>query len=170
MPVVVQRQVPGQGTGLSRGPRAHVSLRRLQEEFPFLRFLLTLIALGNLVHYFLIPSHLAVTRHVTVCCMWNTEIRILREILRLFGAMFGSTVVHVLHQCLALLDELRTFSTTKWTRILRCSVSVLTQNGEVCSADASALSPGMRARTWKSGNYFYEVHVAGSGDDGGSVR
>ena len=88
-----RRQVPEQPpVGLSRGPPSHVSLRRLQEEFPFLRFLLTLIALGNLVHYFLIPSHLAVTRHVTVCCMWNTEIRILREILRLFGAMFGSTV------------------------------------------------------------------------------
>ena len=55
-------------------------------------------------------------------------------------------------------------------KILRFPVSVLTQNGEVCSADASALSPGMRVRTWKFGNYFCEVHVAGSGDDGGSVR
>ena len=54
----------------------------------------------------------------------------------------------------------------KWTRILRFSVSVLTQNGEVCSADASALTPDMRARTWKSGNYFYEFLVAGSGGDG----
>ena len=29
---------------------------------------------------------------------------------------------------------------------LRCSVSVLAQNGEVCSADASAFSPGMRVQ------------------------
>ena len=67
---------------------------------------------------------------------------------------------HVLHQCLALVDELHTFSTAKWTRILRCSVfslgivldSVLTQNGEVCSADASVYSPGMRCshlEIWK---------------------
>ena len=47
---------------------------------------------------------------------------------------------------------------------------MLLQNGEVCSADASALSPGMGARTWKSGSYFYEDHVALSGDDGGPVR
>ena len=62
-------------------------------------------------------------------------------------------------------DECFAFSTVKWTRILRFSVSVLTQNGEVCSADASALSPDIRGRTWKSGNYFFEV-VPGSGDDG----
>ena len=49
-------------------------------------------------------------------------------------------------------------------------VSVLTRNGEVCLADASALSPGMRARTWKTGHYFYELHVAETRDDGGSVR
>ena len=30
----------------------------------------------------------------------------------------------------------------KWTWIQRWSVSVLTQHGEVCSADASAFSPG----------------------------
>ena len=85
--------------------------------------------------------------------------------------MLGSTVdACILHQYLALLDELCAFSTVKWTRILRCSVSALTQDGEVCSADASALSLGMRARTWKTANYFYEVHVTGSGDDGGSVR
>ena len=34
------------------------------------------------------------------------------------------------------------------------------------AADVSALSPDMRARTWKSGNYFFEVLVAGSFDDG----
>ena len=36
-----------------------------------------------------------------------------------------------------LLDEFHTVSTSPWTRILKCSLSVLTQNGEVCSADAS---------------------------------
>ena len=50
------------------------------------------------------------------------------------------------------MDELHTFSSAKWTRILRCSVSALTQNGEVCSADTSALSLGMRCshlEIWK---------------------
>ena len=51
--------------------------------------------------------------------------------------------IHVLRQFPRLLDELHTVSTAKWTRILRCSVSVLKQNGEVCSADASVYSPGM---------------------------
>ena len=46
----------------------------------------------------------------------------------------------------------------------------VTQNGEVCSADASAFSPGRDVRTWKSGNYFFEFHVADRFDDGGSVR
>ena len=47
------------------------------------------------------------------------------------------------------------FSSVKWTRILRFS--------EVCSADASALSLGMRCSHLE----ICEVHVAGSGDDGG---
>ena len=49
--------------------------------------------------------------------------------------------------------NLHIFSSAKQTRILRCFVSVLTQNGEVCSVDASALSPDMRARIWKSGKF-----------------
>ena len=110
-------------------------MRRLSEEFPFLGFLLALFAFGNLLHYFLIPSYLAVTR----------ENWIVREILRLFVRnAWNRQWIHALHQYLALLDEFCTFSTVEWTRILRCSVSVLTQNGEGCSADASAFSPGMR--------------------------
>ena len=67
-----------------------------------------------------------------------------------------------------LLDELHFFSMWMWARILRFSVSVLTHNGEVCSVDASDLNPGRRARTWNSGNYFYDAHVVGSmcDDDG----
>ena len=48
--------------------------------------------------------------------------------------------IHVLHQCLALLDDLHTFSKLKWTR--------------------------STARTWKTGHYFYELHVAETREDG----
>ena len=46
--------------------------------------MLALFALGNMVLCFLTASYLAVTRPVSGCCVWNTEIWILREILR-FG-------------------------------------------------------------------------------------
>ena len=62
------------------GPSRYVSLRRLLEEFPFLGFLLAPFALGNLVHYFLMASYLAVRLPASGCCMW-----ILRETLRLLG-------------------------------------------------------------------------------------
>ena len=65
------------------GCRRHVTPRRLSEEFPFLGFLLALFALGSLVHYFFMSSHLGVTRPVSGCCMWKTENWILWEILRL---------------------------------------------------------------------------------------
>ena len=68
------------------------------------------------------------------------------------------------------MDELHAFSTLLWTRILRCSVSVLTQNGEVCSVDASAFSLGRDARTWNLDFTSFECHVADRVDDGGSVR
>ena len=48
--------------------------------------------------------------------------------------------IHVLRQYLAPLDDLHTFSTVKWTRSLNLFFSVLTQNGEVCSVDASVFS------------------------------
>ena len=42
-------------------------------------------------------------------------------------------------------------------RLVSCSVvSVLTQNGEVCSADASVYGLFGAAHTWKSGHYFYD--------------
>ena len=86
MPVVVQRQAPEQGTGLSRGSSPYVSPRRPSEGFFFpVFFLLALFALGNEVHYFLMASNLAVTLPVSGCCLRSTEKWILREILRLLG-------------------------------------------------------------------------------------
>ena len=38
-------------------------------------------------------------------------------------------------------NELHTFSSLPWTRNLRSSVSVLSQNGDMCSVDASVRSP-----------------------------
>ena len=109
-------------------------------------------------------------------CFWQLRVRCLGVAcgLRKIGFFARSALtreqclaqqwIHVLHQCLVL-DARRTFSPSKKTRILRCSVSVLTQIGEVCSADASAFS-----RTWKSGHYLCEFHVADRSDDGGSVH
>ena len=58
-----------------------------------------------------------------------------------------------------LLDELHIFSTLPWTRILKCLVSVLTQNGEEGSSRCFGLSPGCAAHTGII-DYFSELHVA----------
>ena len=68
--------------------------------------------------------------------------------------------IHVLHQCLVL-DELRTFSTSKWTRILRC-LSVLSQ--------CFSFQSWSRCAHLEFWNYLYEFHVADRSDDGGLVR
>ena len=36
----------------------------------------------------------------------------------------------------------------------------------MCSADASVFGPRRDARTWKTGHYFYELHVAETSDSG----
>ena len=61
------------------GPSPYDSLRRPFEEFPFLGLLLTLFALGNMVHYFLLALYLAVLCPVFGCCLWSAENWILRE-------------------------------------------------------------------------------------------
>ena len=104
-------------------------------------------------------------------CVWVFHVEYRSGFFRRYcdslGACLSRQRIHVLHQYLALFGRIaHIIYGVKWTRILRFSVSVLTQNGEVCSADASALCPGMRARTWKRGNYFYEIHVAETRDDG----
>ena len=48
----------------------------------------------------------------------------------------GSTMVTCSASVLGF-GELRIFSTLPWTRILKCLVFVLTQNGEECAVDAS---------------------------------
>ena len=60
--------------GSGAGSIVTVSPRRLSDEFPFLGFFLALFALGNMVHYLLVASYLAVTRAVSGCCMWSTEL------------------------------------------------------------------------------------------------
>ena len=167
----VQRQVTGQGSWLRRGVHRHTSVYEAS-----VKNFLSWVSCSRC-------SRLEILCIVSLWpCIWQLRFLFLgvacgvRKI-GFFGrfAVFRAQCsapqwIHVLHQYLALLDEFCTFFAVKWTRSLRCSVSILTQNGEVCFADASALSAGMRARTWKSGHDFYEAHVAGSGDDGGSVR
>ena len=52
------------------------------------------------------------------------------------GAIFGSTMVACSASVLGFWMNCSYFSTLPWTRILKCLVFVLTQNGEECSADA----------------------------------
>ena len=69
------------------------------------------------------------------CCLRNTVLDSSGDSL-VTSAMLGSTA----DACSASVfgfDEFRTFSMSKWTRILKCSLSVLTQNGEMCSADGT---------------------------------
>ena len=106
--------------------------------------------------------------HTSLCLgvAFGVQNWILREILRVFRAQrLARQWVHVLHQCLALLDEFRIFprevdsnskvfslrSRAEWRRVLSRCFSIQSWYG---------------ARTWKPRNYFNEVHVAGSGDDG----
>ena len=77
----------------------HVSLRRLSEVFRLSSVAVALFALGNLVHYFLMASYLAVLCLVFGCCLWSAVIG--------FSGEPG-------------VNELHTFSTSTWTRILRC--------------------------------------------------
>ena len=62
----------------------------------------------------------------------------------------------------AWLDSGYMFCISAWRFWMRCSVSVLTQNGEVCSADASVYSSGVRCSHLEIWKILYEVHVAGS--------
>ena len=123
------------------GSSPYVSLRRPFEEFRFLGFLLALFALGK---WCIIYLGLVSGSHSS--CVW--VLRVEYSELDFSGDSAVTRVqclaeqwIHVLRQYVALFDEF----CMKWTRILRFSVSVLTQNGEVCSADASVLSLGMRA-------------------------
>ena len=99
-------------------------------EFLFLGFLLALFAPGKMVHYFLTPSYLAVTRLVSGCCMWITANWILREtdsgyMFCISTRRFWTNVAHFLR--------------VKWIRILRCSVSVLSRM-EKCAQQMLQLS------------------------------
>ena len=59
-------------------------------------------------------------------------------------ATFGSTVDTCYASVHWAFRRISTISTSIWTRNLRCFVSVLTQNGEVCSVGASGCCPCMR--------------------------
>ena len=95
------------------------------------------------VHYFFLALYFAVLCPVFGCCLWSAKNWILWEMPWCSGAQcLARQWIHILHQFLVY----RTFPTSKWTRIER-SVSVLLQNGEVCSADASVFGPRRDART-----------------------
>ena len=157
-----------------RTSRSQSRSRRMRESAP-----LGLTTAGVLVQSVHGPFWRNVTKKRSQC----TEVQAvlghgvsLRRLAKKFLSWVCSRCSHLELWCIIsswprrFLDEVCSFSTVRWTRILRFSVSVLTQDGEACSADASALSPGMRARAWKTGNYFYDVHVAGTRDEGEHFR
>ena len=115
---------------LGRGPSSHVSLRMPLEEFPFHGLLLALFALGNVVHYLLVALYLS------ECCLRNT---VIGSIGRLSGYCRNACLDSGYTFCASalLLNVISHFFYVEVDSNLKCSLSVLTQNGEVCSADAS---------------------------------
>ena len=127
------------------------------EEFPFLILLLALFALGNMVHYFFMALYLAVVCPVFGCCLWSTVnwiLWVMRWCSRVHclarfwqhvpsECCLRNTVLDlsedslVIAAMLGFMNDFRTFCTWLWTRILKFSLSILVQNGEVCSADVS---------------------------------
>ena len=120
-----------------------------------------LFAIGILV-LSLFTLYLAVASSLSGCCLEYRELHSSGESV-VCTQCPARQVIHVMRQSwLFFLDELYTISTSKWTRIL-VFFSVLTQNGEVCSADASIHSLDMRCSHLEIWNYFFEAHVAGTG-------
>ena len=78
---------------------------------------------------------------------------ILREITLSMGAMLASTVDMESASLLGLWLNCTYFQRAVG-RILKCLVSVLTQNGEECSGRCFSFSVGCEKRTWKPGVSF----------------
>ena len=140
------------------------SSRQSTDVFSFPWFLLALSALGNMAHFSSTTLYLAIYSSVPGCCLWNTVLDSSED-----DFVCGRN---------AWLDSGYIFCISIWLLTnpahflrrsgleLTCSVSVLLQKGEVCSADASVFGPRRDARTLKTGHCFYELHVAETSDDG----
>ena len=125
----------------------HVSVYGcFQKNFVFLKLSLAWFALGNLVHYSLYASYRAVTLPESGCCLWSAG-WIFREILVCYSGAntwFDSGYMFCI-SCGA---------TAKWVRILKSFLSVLTQNGDVCSVDASVFHPLLHSSHLEPGQFF----------------
>ena len=96
--------------------------------------------------------YLAVIVAVFGCCQWCT-IGFSGRCLGRNGWFDSGYMFCVSYE--RLFGESHTFSMMR--RLVFCSVvSVLTQNGEVCSADSSVYGLSRAAHTWKPGQYFYD--------------
>ena len=136
----------GAGLWLSRGTSSCARPRRLFGRLSY-PGLLALFALGNMAQYSSTTLYLAVFTSMSGCFVWDAEHWILWEMTLAVAQCLARRWLHVLRQYLAF-RRIAYFSTLPWTRILKCLVFVLTQNGEECSADASVsvlvalLAPG----------------------------
>ena len=77
--------------------------------------------------------------------------------------------IHDLQQYLAPCGRIAHISTSMWTRILRCSVSGLAQNGEVCAQPMLQLSVPVCEIALGNLEITSEVHVVETRDDGGHL-
>ena len=122
--------------GLRRGPSSYVSQRRTSEEFLFVG---SCSRCSHLEIWCIISLWPRIRQSGFLCLGDTCGVQIIGFFGRFCGysgAMLGSTVDTCFASVLCLWMNYAHFL----LRILRCSVSVLTQNGEVCSADASAFS------------------------------
>ena len=147
---------------LSSSPSC-VSLRWLLKDVPVFLALgrisaflarAALFTLGNMAHYFLLALYLAVTRPVTGCCLWDTELDYSGDSAVIRAQCLAWQWTHVLHQH----DGMHTFSTAKWTRILTC---FLRSHAEWRSVFSWCL------KFLEIGNSMHELHVGGSLHDEG---
>ena len=114
-----------------------------------------------------VSSYLA----VFVLCLGVVEEYSIGLLGRFFScAMLGSTVDTCSASVLGAFGRLYICSSGKWTRILKWFFSVLLQNGEVCSVEASVFSPVTHSSHLEPGQYFDELHVTKMRDHGEHFR
>ena len=107
---------------------------------------------------------LAVTCSAFGCCMWSAVNCILREICVRVQCLVGQWI-HFLHQYGTLLDEFCTHFYGEMDSNPVAS-SPFSRRMEKCAQQMPQYPVLLAMRTWKSGQYFFELHVAGSFDDG----
>ena len=147
------------------GPSSYVSLRMLFEEFPFL--CARVVRTRNLVHYFRCPCFWQSLFSGVWVLLRCSEKWIFREMSISVGGNAWSNSGYML--CVSTgvaLDVFHTFSTLRQTRILKCCSPFCCRTEKRAQSMLLVAVLLCAVRTWKTGQYFYELHVADTSDDG----